>query len=38
MRYSHDDIDVYDPVIYRLLTFPLVTIGAINGHGALILL
>jgi len=25
--------EVYDPVIYRLLTFPLVTIGAINGHG-----
>lgn len=25
--------DVFDPVIYRLMTFPLVTIAAINGHG-----
>lgn len=25
--------EVYDPVLYRLLTFPLVTIAAINGHG-----
>lgn len=23
---------VFDPVMYRLLTFPLVTIAAINGH------
>lgn len=23
---------VYDPVIYRLMTFPLVTIAAVNGH------
>lgn len=23
----------YDPVFYRLLTFPLVTVAAINGHG-----
>lgn len=25
--------DTFDPVIYRLMTFPLVTIAAINGHG-----
>jgi len=24
--------EVFDPVMYRLLTFPLVTIAAINGH------
>lgn len=27
-------IEVYDPVMWRLLTFPLLTIAAINGHGA----
>ena len=26
--------EVFDPVLYRLLTFPLVTIAALNGHGA----
>lgn len=25
--------DVYDPLAYRLITFPLVTIAAVNGHG-----
>ncbi len=25
-------IDHYDPVMYRLMTFPLVTIAAMNGH------
>ncbi|ODN84292.1 hypothetical protein L202_00273 [Cryptococcus amylolentus CBS 6039] len=24
--------DVFDPVLWRLMTFPLVTIGALNGH------
>lgn len=24
--------DVYDPVFYRLLTFPLITVAAVNGH------
>ncbi|GMK56395.1 hypothetical protein CspeluHIS016_0302350 [Cutaneotrichosporon spelunceum] len=24
--------DVFDPVIYRLMTFPLVTVAAVNGH------
>ncbi|WVQ71084.1 hypothetical protein IAR50_000609 [Cryptococcus sp. DSM 104548] len=24
--------DVFDPVFWRLLTFPLVTVGALNGH------
>lgn len=31
-----DASDVYDPVLYRLMTFPLLTIAAINGHGALL--
>lgn len=25
--------DVYDPITYRLITFPLITIAAVNGHG-----
>jgi enoyl-CoA hydratase/carnithine racemase len=25
--------DVFDPVLYRLMTFPLITVAAINGHG-----
>jgi len=25
--------DVYDPLMYRLITFPLITIAAVNGHG-----
>lgn len=28
-----DGEEVYDPVLYRLMTFPLVTIAAVNGHG-----
>lgn len=32
-RFSAYQAEVYDPVLYRLLTFPLVTIAAINGHG-----
>ncbi|BEJ11769.1 hypothetical protein CspHIS471_0202290 [Cutaneotrichosporon sp. HIS471] len=24
--------DIFDPVIYRLMTFPLVTVAAVNGH------
>ena len=26
-------VEVYDPVMWRLLTFPLLTVAAINGHG-----
>lgn len=35
-RVLHADgqlLETYDPVLYRLLTFPLYTIAAINGHG-----
>lgn len=32
---SDEATDVYDPVMYRLITFPLITIAAINGHGEL---
>lgn len=27
------DAEVFDPVILRVLTFPLVTVAAISGHG-----